>query len=139
MTVSSWPSCACGHALTDPWPIIVGVRRPCRACPRDDYALPWRVGDVVQVGRACLGHPPNTRALVVELYDRQRLFGGAELGVGTTLLFPDGAVDGFSPMDRDLFWVARVGHVAAIADYVYTSSVRLLLDYHDGRFAAAFA
>jgi len=95
-----------------------------------------RVGDLVRVGRPCLDNPSGTRALVVEVYDRRALRIGD--GLGVQLLFPNGAADGFSPRDRELWGVTFLDHRPALAGYHFTSIGRLVADWRDGLFAEAF-
>jgi hypothetical protein len=90
------------------------------------------VGDLVRVGKASGVNPVGARAVVVEAYtigDRS----------GWALLFADGQHDGFSPEDLDLFEVVKIGHEPSVADYQFTSAVRLLADWRAGRFAAVWA
>lgn len=90
-----------------------------------------KVGDVVTVGRACLGNPAGARAVVVEIYD-------LGLGPSPSLLFPNGASDGFGPQDLAMFDVQLVGHEPALAGYQFTTSIALHRDWRDGQFTAAW-
>jgi hypothetical protein len=94
-----------------------------------------KVGDIVTIARPCLGHAPGTRALVVELYDRAALKIG--VGIGATLMFPDGAHDGFSEGDLALWGVEPVGRCDALAAYRFVSSQRLAYDFVHGLFKKA--
>jgi hypothetical protein len=95
----------------------------------------FRVGDVAYVGRAVFANRPGSLALVIELYDRSG-FGGA--GVGVTLLFPNGFLDGFSPDDLMRWDVRFDHHVAALERYHFENVGRVEADLRAGRFAAAW-
>lgn len=97
---------------------------------------PLRVGDLVRVARSCMGNLEGALALVVERYDRAAMRVGS--GIGTTLLFPNGAHDGFSPKDLDVFGVTRVRHLPAFAKYRWASSMRLAYEFTNGHFTEAF-
>lgn len=92
-----------------------------------------KVGDVVRVAHSCLGNPAGTIAVVVEVYDRAALRIG--LGEGVTLLFRNGAHDGFSPDDQLAFGVERLGHRPTLAHYHHQSASRLWTDWRAGLFA----
>jgi hypothetical protein len=94
--------------------------------PRQGLSL--KVGDVVTVGCPCMGNPAGAIAVVVEIYD---------LGDGPSpsLLFRNGAHDGFSPSDLDIFQVALVAHDSTLAGYQFRNSIRLQKDYRAGVFA----
>lgn len=88
-----------------------------------------RVGDVVTVGKPCLGNPAGSRAVVVELYD---------LGDGVTspsLLFANGAHDGFPPRDLEAFDVRLVAHESQLSEYRFVNAVRLYEDWRLNVFA----
>lgn len=97
--------------------------------------FPASVGDVVTVGRACLGNPAGALAVVVELY--QATWDGADY-TGWSLLFENGNHDGFSPSDCDVFDVRKVGHDPICARYVWTNAVRLYQDWCEGKFASVW-
>jgi hypothetical protein len=96
---------------------------------------PLRVGDIVRVGRPVLDAPANSLAVVVEVYDRRTM--GAT-GFGVTLLFHSGTFDGFSPDDLQTCLVERVAHHPALAGYAWTTAMRLIADWADGRFDAVW-
>lgn len=93
--------------------------------------LTLKVGDVAQVGRPCMGNAAGARAVVVEIYD---------LGDGPSpsLLFQNGAHDGFSPRDLELFRVHVVAHDPELSRYQFTTATRLYADWRQGRFAAVW-
>lgn len=86
-----------------------------------------QVGDIVTIGRACLANPEGARAIVVEAYE---LSGRP----GWMLLFENGAADGFSPGDCELFKVALVGHEPRMAGYRFTNTLALGRDWRGGVF-----
>jgi hypothetical protein len=92
---------------------------------------PLRVGDVVTVGRACMGNAAQARAVVVEVYQ-------LDSHTGWQLLFENGATDGFSPGDCEAFAVTKLGHASALAHYEFISVVMLLRDFQRGKFAAVW-
>lgn len=89
---------------------------------------PLVVGDVVTVGRACMGAPAGARAVVVERYQIGRR-------VGWTLLFQTGDHDGFSPDDLVAFEVRKVSAVAPLGGYRFLSAGQLRMDHALGMFA----
>jgi hypothetical protein len=91
-------------------------------------ALSLRVGDVVVVGRACMGNRAGARAVVIEEY---RLAPGP---TSWSLLFENGSHDGFPPSDLDFFLVEAVGHEPTLAGYQFTHALRLWQDWSAGRF-----
>jgi hypothetical protein len=90
--------------------------------------LELAVGDIVVVGKPCMGNPAGARAVVIEEYDLGR-------GASWTLLFQNGNFDGFPPRDLALFDVSHVGHHPALASYHYTNALRLTADWRNGFFA----
>jgi hypothetical protein len=120
------------HGATHACPEWLHAGR-CAVCDR--VAMPYRVGDVVRVARACGHNAPGCHAVVVELYDRERQRGDQS---GATLLMPDGFADGFSPDDLAIFGVTFVRHVVALEAYVFRSLVFLENDFHAGRFDEAW-
>ncbi len=95
-----------------------------------------QVGDIVVVGRRTGINAANARAIVVEHYRLKEA--GAERD-GWTLLFDNGAADGFSPSDCELLEVQTVGHEAAFASYRFLSMSRLDADFRRGIFARVWA
>jgi hypothetical protein len=95
-----------------------------------------QVGDVVTVGRACMGSPAGARAVVVERYE---LVEKGTRRPGWTLLFENRSFDGFSPTDCEAFEVRKVGHEAALAGYRFTNAARLHQDWYAGVFANVWA
>lgn len=93
--------------------------------------LAYQVGDIVTVAKPCMLNPAGARAVVVEIYD---------LGDGPSpsLLFENGAHDGFSPRDLALFGVEIVWQDTALADYQFTNAIRLYQDWTAGRFASVW-
>lgn len=91
-----------------------------------------RVGDRVRVRHPCLGNPANTIAVCYEVYDR------GDGTPGISLLFPNGEHDGFSPHDAEVFIVARIDHLPALASYQFTNVVRLAEDFRAGVFASVW-
>lgn len=96
----------------------------------------FKVGDVVKVARACLGNPEGALALVVDVYDLTSL--GFGKWQGTTLLFRNGAADGFEGGDLLTYGIDRVGHCRALAAYQFESMARLEADHRGGRFEEAW-
>lgn len=94
--------------------------------------MTWKVGDVVRVHEACLNNPPGSIAIVVEVYDRQQLRIGD--GLGITLLFSNGAHDGFSAEDQLTFGVEMIGHRVTLRPYRFESCGRLFNDWKAGLF-----
>lgn len=122
-----WPACACGEPVLDGH--LTCGRVTCDeggARGRQQRAL--AVGDLVVVGRSCMGNPAGARAVVVEQYD---------LGDGASwsLLFENGNHDGFPPRDLEIFECVKAGHVSSLADYRFTSALRLYADWRAGVFA----
>jgi hypothetical protein len=98
------------------------------------------VGDIVTVGRACLGNPAGARAVVVEAYTLVEAI-GPKRGTrrpGWMLLFENGSADGFSPDDCVLFAVRPCAHAAHLAGYRFVSVMVLERDYHAGKFDRAW-
>jgi len=89
------------------------------------------VGDVVRVGRPCMGNEAGAAAVVVEVYELERRPGWA-------LLFANGNYDGFSPADLALFEVAHIGRADGLADYHFKNASALHADWRAGRFAAVW-
>lgn len=92
-----------------------------------------RVGDVVTVGRAVLANPEGSRAVVVEIYQLHRT-----VAPGAMLLFENGAADGFSDGDLELFKVALVAHAPRVSDYHFTSVMALETDFRRGHFESVW-
>lgn len=92
----------------------------------------YRVGDVVTVGKPCMGNAPGTRAVCYEVYPR------ADGEPGVSLIFPNGNYDGFSRRDLTLFAVTPVGHCLALASYKFVNVSRLWLDWQRGTFKQAW-
>jgi hypothetical protein len=93
-----------------------------------ESSMKLTVGDIVTVGRRCLSNPAGARAVVIEEYE---LAGRP----GWSLLFENGAYDGFSPSDLELFEVAHVGHEPRLDGYEFTAATRLFQDYRRGLFS----
>lgn len=94
------------------------------------------VGDVVTVGRAVLANPEGSRAVVVEIYQRGRLADGG--ATGCMLLFENGAADGFSEGDLELFKVEHIGHAPRVSGYHFTSVMALDTDFRRGHFESVW-
>jgi hypothetical protein len=105
----------------------------CELC--DVVYMPLRVGDVVDVARACGNNAPHSVAVVVQIYDREPQ--GSDRS-GATLLFRNGFADGFSPADLTVFGVTFLYHHAALASYAFESIMRLDADRRAGRFVAVW-
>jgi hypothetical protein len=90
--------------------------------------LSLKVGDVVSVGCPCMGNPGGALAVVVEIYD-------VGDGPSPSLLFKNGAHDGFSPSDLDIFQVELVAHEHTVASYEFKNAIRLHKDFRAGVFA----
>jgi hypothetical protein len=88
------------------------------------------VGDVFIFARECMGNPPGTRAVCYEVY---------RLGTrpGFSFIFANGAYDGFSPGDLDLFGGTFVEPDALEHGYTFTNVGVLAQDYHRGVFDRA--
>lgn len=99
--------------------------------PRTAIGLALKVGDIVTVGRRCMGNPEGARAVVYEIYDIGH-------GPSPSLLFPNGAHDGFPAADLALFDVGLVGHEPTLADYRFANVIRLHQDWRDGLFDEAW-
>ena len=91
-----------------------------------------RVGDTVLVSRRTLNNPAGSIGVCVETY---QLDGRP----GASFLFPNGAYDGFSERDTELFGVRPLDHEASVADYTFISAPRLFADFRAGRFAAVWS
>ena len=89
------------------------------------------VGDVVTVARSCMGNPAQARAIVVDVES----FEGEP---SWQLLFENGATDGFSPDDCELFGVAHIGTLRHLANYAFVSVMQLDRDWQAGTFCAVW-
>lgn len=88
------------------------------------------IGMRCTVGSECLGNSQNCSAVVYEHY----FFAGHR---GISLLFPNGAFDGFSANEIDAWGVVPKSRCPNVSHYKFESVVKLRQDFKAGRFNLA--
>jgi len=90
-----------------------------------------KVGDVWTFARGCMGNPVGSKAVCYEVY----ALGGRP---GASFIFPNGAYDGFSPTDLDIFGGQPAGRAAPVVGYAFRNVGQVGHDFRNGVFASAF-
>ena len=91
----------------------------------------FKVGNIVRVGKACLGNSAGSYAVCYETYE---IVGEP----GCSLVFQNGRYDGFSKSDLILFDVRLRGHCEGLESYQFVNVVKLESDFREGKFEPGF-
>lgn len=89
-----------------------------------DYVPGYKVGRIVELKRECLGNIAGTKGVVYENYGEG----------GCSVIFENGAYDGFSPSDQRLCLKYAENSYSKLEKYQFTTVSKLVVDFKNGLF-----